>query len=76
MPLNYSFLKKVYLSLREEAREGEGRRERERADHSQVHAASTEPDVGLDPVNWEIMTSAKIKSRTLNRLRRPGAPDT
>ena len=31
-------------------------------------APSTEPDVGLEPTNYEIMAWAEIKSRTLNQL--------
>ena len=31
-------------------------------------AKGAEPDVGLKPMNCEIMTGAKIKSRMLNRL--------
>ena len=33
-----------------------------------LHTASTEPDMGLEPMNPEIMTGAEIKSRTLNQL--------
>ena len=36
-----------------------------------LQAVSTEPDVGLELMNREIMTWA---SRTLNRLSHPGAP--
>ena len=56
-------------------REREGARERERERiPSRLHTASAEPDVGLDPTNGEIRTSAKIKSLTLKRRSRPGAP--
>ena len=41
---------------------------------SRLWAVSTEPDVGLRPRNLEIMTWAEIKSRTLNWLSHPGAP--
>ena len=34
---------------------------------SRVRTVSTEPDSGLDPRNYEIMTWAEIKSQTLNR---------
>ena len=40
---------------------------------SRLHAVSTEPNVGLDLTNREIMTWAKIKSRMLNRLSHPSA---
>ena len=39
-------------------------------------AVSAEPDAGLDPMNREIMTWAKIKSRMLNPLSYLGAPRT
>ena len=35
---------------------------------------NTEPDIGLNLTNHEIMTKAKIKSQTLNQLSHPGAP--
>ena len=41
---------------------------------SSLHAVSTEPDVGLELTNREIMTPAEIKRQTLNRLHHPGAP--
>ena len=41
---------------------------------SRLHIDSTEPDMGLNPTNCEIMTRAKIKSRMLNQLSHPGAP--
>ena len=41
---------------------------------SRLHTVSTEPDEGLDPMNHEIMTWAKIKSWMLNHLRYPGTP--
>ena len=41
---------------------------------SRLYTDSREPDVGLKPMNHEIMTWAKIKSRTLNQLSHPGAP--
>ena len=41
---------------------------------SRLCAVSTEPNTGLEVTNREIMTRAKIKSLTLNRLSHPGAP--
>ena len=42
-------------------REWERERERERLRiPSKLHTASTEPDVGLEPMNHEIMTGAKV----------------
>ena len=45
---------------------GEGR-ERERTP-GRLCTVSTEPDMGLDPTNHEIMTLAEIRSQTLHRL--------
>ena len=39
---------------------------------SRLCAVNAEPNVVLSPTNSEIMTWAKIKSRTLNRLSHPG----
>ena len=39
---------------------------------SRLCAVSTEPDVGLEPTNREMMTQAEIKSQTLNPLSHPG----
>ena len=39
-----------------------------------VSTVSTEPDVGLELTNHEIMTGAKVKSQTLNRMSHPSAP--
>ena len=52
---------------------GRGRQRGERIP-SRLYAVSTEPDVGLDPTNYEIMIWVKIKSGTLNLLSHPGAP--
>ena len=49
-------------------------RERGRERIPSRRAVSTETDVGLNLVNCEIMTSAKIKSWPLNLLSHPGAP--
>ena len=66
------FLKFIYLFWeRERERERENRggagREGERIP-SRLHTVSTEPNVGLELTNCEIMTLAKIKSRTPNQL--------
>ena len=67
-------IKLHFLSLFLRERVGEGQRERRRETiPSNLHAASTKPDMGLEVLNHEIMTSAKIKSWTLNRLSHPGA---
>ena len=73
----FFFFKFIYLfweGVSERAWEGEGQRERVRDDPKQVQlcAVSTEPDLGLDPINLEIMTQTKIKSQTLNQLSHPG----
>ena len=59
---------------------GVGRgRERGRARKlSRLHSINAESDVGLDPMNCEIVTWAEIKSQTLNQLsylRRPCTKD-
>ena len=52
-----------------------GRRERRRERiPSRFRVVNTEPHVGLDLMNGEIMTSAEIKSGTLNCMSHPGAP--
>ena len=48
-----------------QAEEGQAEREREALAGSSL--VSTEPDTGLKLTNCEIMTSAEIKSRTLNQ---------
>ena len=71
----YLFSKNVYLFSERERRRGEGQRERERGKKSHAGSAlSAESNVGLDPTNHEIMTSAEIKSQMLNWLSYPGAP--
>ena len=40
---------------------------------SRCRAVSTEPDVGLEPMNREIMTWTKMESQTLNLLHHPDA---
>ena len=66
--------------------EGKGERDREHKQarnrgrgwgeriRSRLHAASTEPDVGLELTNFEIVTRAEIKSPMLNQLSHPGPP--
>lgn len=50
---------------------GRGQRERIfKADST----LSVEPDVGLDPRTYEIMTWAETRSQMLNRLSYPGTP--
>ena len=51
---------------------GEGQREGDTESEagSRLRAVSTEPDGGLEPTNWEIMTRAEVG--TLNRLNHPG----
>ena len=58
----------LLLILRDREREREQGRGRERETQAVV------TDAGLNPTNHEIMTQAKIKSQTLNRLSHPGAP--
>ena len=50
---------------------GEGQRERETEDPSRLSAVSTEPDVGLELTNCDIMTCAEVG---LSLLSHPGAP--
>ena len=60
---------------RERGRERERERERERRRiPSRLCAVSVEPNEGLDLTNCEIVTSAEIKSWTLNQLSHPGTP--
>ena len=53
----------------ETERERERQRERERENPKQIHAATAEPNKGLDLMNGE------IKSQMLNQLSHPGAPN-
>ena len=41
---------------------------------SRLHAASAEPEAGLELMNCEIMTWAATNGQMLNRLSQPGAP--
>ena len=56
-----------------QAREGQ-KRERERIPR-RLCAVSTDPNMGVHPINCEVMTWAKTKSQTLNWLSPPGAPE-
>ena len=51
---------------------GEGQRE-EKESQAGFMLLAAEPDSGLELTNGEIVTWAKIKSRTLNWLSHPGA---
>ena len=68
---------KVYLFI---LREGENEsdrgaeREGERENLKRLHTVSAETNAGLEPTNYEIMSWAKIKSRTLNHLSPLGMP--
>ena len=53
--------------------QGRGRKRRKRIP-SRLHTVRAEPDTGLDPVNLETVTEAKIKSQTLNGLSHPRTP--
>ena len=67
----------IYLFLRETERASEQGRGREREREtipSRFHAISTEPDVGLEPTNQEIMTWDETKGWLLNQLSHPGDP--
>ena len=55
-----------------ESEQGRSRERRKRIP-SRLHAVSAEPNVGLNLMNQEIMTWAKIKSQTFNQLSYPSA---
>ena len=86
MSVSYSFFfvcKFIYLFWERErerastrdCKQGWGReRGRERIPSS-LHTVSIEPDVGLDPMNCEIMIWAKTKSQMLNWMSHPSAPE-
>ena len=62
--LNFFF--KLCFERETGCEQGRGReRGRERIP-SRLYAVSTEPDAGLGLMEWEIMTCAETKSRTLN----------
>ena len=66
----------IYFEKRERE-QGRGRqRGKDRENPKQVLCTVTkEPDVGLEPMNCEMMTWAKTKSLFLNKLNHPGDPD-
>ena len=51
---------------------GRSERGRERIP-SRLHSVSAQPDMGLEPMNNEIMTWDETKSGTFNQLSHPGA---
>ena len=52
-------------------------REREREGFpSRLRTVSAKPNTGLNSTNYEIMTSAEIKSQMLNRLSHPDDPNS
>ena len=59
--------------MRERDREGErtSRGGSEREGKRESHTDSVEPNVGLKPMNHEIITQAETKSQTLNQLSHP-----
>ena len=67
----------IYLLWEREESAGEGRRGREDERDSQAGSAAVcaEPNTRLELTNHEIMTWAKTKSRTLNRLIDLGPPE-
>ena len=75
MKLKIFFFEFIFEREREQAQVGEGQIERRQRIPSRVCAVSAEPDVGLELMNHEIMTSVEIKSQTLNQLSHPGAPN-
>ena len=52
---------------------GEADREGERESQAGSVPMSTEPDMGVGPINHEIMTWAEIQSQMLNQLSHPGS---
>ena len=70
------FFKFIYLFWkRERARAGEGQTEREgERISSRFHTVSTEPNMGLELTNHELMTWAEIKNQMSNEVSNPGAP--
>ena len=67
------FFLSLFIYLRRESTSRGGQREsgRERIP-SRFHTVSADPDVGLSPTNWEIMTWAEIKSGMRKQLSYPG----
>ena len=75
-PLPVCFFSSFFLCLfifREREKESKRERDRERIP-SRLCAVSTEPDMGLSLMNFEIMNWAETKSPTLSRWNHPGSP--
>ena len=53
---------------------GQGQREERKRILSRLCAVSTDPDMGLEPMNCDIMIWAETKSQTLNCLSHTGFP--
>ena len=64
----------MFIFRETEQEQGRGRERGRKRIPSSVCAVSAEPNVGLELMNHEIMTSATIKSLILNWLSLPGAP--
>ena len=64
----------IYLFWERESEQGRGReRKRDRESQAGSTAVSAEPDVGIELMNLEVMTSAETKSQMLNQLSHPDA---
>ena len=76
--LNFFFSTFIYFWDRERQSMNGGGSEREGDTESEtgsrLRAVSTEPDAGLEPTDCKIMHDLS-RSRTLNRLSHPGAPE-
>ena len=59
------------MLFRSAERERDRETERQRIP-SRLHTVSAEPNLGLEPTNFEIVTQAEIESQMLNRLSHPG----
>ena len=69
----YLFIKFIYFE-RENMNGGGAERGRNRIP-SRLCTFNTEPGMGLELTNREIMTRAEIKRLMLNQLNHPGAPE-
>ena len=73
-----SFFLSLFIYFEREERESisRGRAEKEGGERipRRLHTTRVEPNVGLEFINCEIVTGAKIESRTLNRVSHPGTP--